>query len=152
VKHSFLLDENILYHSIKGVDLYGNLDLSAMELVVLIARNCHHIRYNSFLLGRYKAHLAALRNEPARLLEPAFFERLFFGNSLKAVREDVEPPHLPANAHIPNEDIDVVRAALVSHPKFVTNDPALTEAITGCQHLHLTVLTPQQAMQFASQT
>jgi hypothetical protein len=152
VKHSFLLDENILYHSIKGVDLNGNQDLTAMELVVLIARNCHHIRYNSFLLGRYRLHLAALRNEPSRLLEPAFFERLFFGNSLKAVREDAVPPHLPASAHIPNEDVDVVRAALVSHPKFITNDPKLTAAINGCEHLHLTVLTPQQAMQYASET
>jgi hypothetical protein len=152
VKHSFLLDENILYHSIKGVDLYGNQDLTAMELVVLIARNCHHICYNSFLLGKYRLHLAALRNQPSKLLEPAFFERLFFGNSLKAVREDAEPPHLPASAHIPHEDIDVVRAALVSHPKFITNDPELMEAINGCQQLHLTVLTPQQAMQFASET
>lgn len=151
MKHSFLLDENILYHSIKGVDLYGNRDLSAMELVVLIARNCHHIRYNSFLLGRYRAHLAALRNEPTRLLEPAFFEILFFENSLKAVREDAEPPDLPASAHIPSEDIDVVRAALVSHPKFITNDPELREAINGCQQLHLTALTPQQAMEFAFQ-
>jgi hypothetical protein len=121
-----------------------------MELVVLIARNCHHICYNSFLLGRYRLHLAALRNERSRLLEPAFFERLFFGNSLKAVREEAEPPHLPASAHIPNEDIDVVRAALVSHPKFITNDPELMDAINDCQQLHLTALTPQQAMPFAS--
>jgi hypothetical protein len=152
VKHSFLLDENIFHHSIKGVDLHGNLDLTAMELVVLIARNCHHICYNSFLLGRYRRHLAALKNEPSRLLEPAFFERLFFGNSLKAVREDAQPPHLPASANIPNEDIDVVRAALISHPKFITNDPDLREAINGCEQLHLIALTPHQAMQFASET
>lgn len=152
MKHSFLLDENILYHSIKGVDLYGNQDLAAMELVVLIARNCHSIRYNSFLLERYRHHLAALKNEPSRLLEPAFFERLFFGNSLKAVREDADPPRLPASAKIPNEDIGVVRAALVSHPKFITNDPELMEAIKGCQQLQLIALNPQQAMQFASET
>jgi hypothetical protein len=84
-------------------------------------------------------------------LEPAFFERLFFGNSLKAVMEDDEPPPLPASAHIPNEDIDVVRAALVSHPKFITNDPELMDAINGCQSLHLMALTPRQAMQFASE-
>ena len=152
MKHSFLLDENILYHSIKGVDLYGNQDLAAVELVVLIARNCHHICYNPFLLERYRRHLAALRNEPSRLLEPAFFERLFFGNSLKAVREDEDPPRLPASANIPNEDIGVVRAALVSHPKFITNDPDLREAINACEQLHLTAMTPEQAMPFASET
>jgi hypothetical protein len=152
VKHSFLLDENILYHSIKGVDPYGNSDLVSMELVVRIARNCHHIRYNPFLLERYRHHLSALKNERWRLLEPAFFERLFFGNSLKAVREDAVPPPLPASAQIPNEDINVVRAALISHPKFITNDLKLLASINACQPLHLTALTPQQALQFASDT
>jgi hypothetical protein len=152
VKHSFLLDENILYHSIKGVDLNGNLDLTAMELVVLIAKNCHSIRYNAFLLGRYRNHLANLKNEPQKFLQPAFFETFFFGNSLKAVREDANPPHLPTSANIPNEDIDVVRAALISRPKFVTNDPDLRDAINACQALHLTAITPAQAVQFASET
>jgi hypothetical protein len=152
VKYSFLLDENLLYHSIKGVDLYGNLDLSSTQLVVLIAQNCHSIRYNPFLLARYRHHLSILKNEKSKILDPVFFERLFFGNSLKAVREDAEPPQLPVNAHIPNEDIDVVRAALISHPKFISNDPELREAINACQQLHLTALTPQDAMQFASQT
>jgi hypothetical protein len=152
VKHSFLLDENLFYHSVKGVDLYGNLDLSSTQLVVLIAQNCHSIRYNTFLLGRYRHHLSILKNEKSKILDPVFFERLFFGNSLKAVREDAEPPKLPANARIPNEDVDVVRAALVSHPKFISNDPELREAINGCQQLHLTALTPQDAMQFASET
>jgi hypothetical protein len=149
VKHTFLLDENILYHSIKGTDLHGNLDLTAMELVFLIAKNCHSIRYNAFLLERYRRHLAGLRNEPLKLLEPAFFERLLFGNSSKAVREDMNPPRLPASAQIPNEDIEVVRAALISHPKFVTNDPDLRNAINACEALHLTALTPAAALPFA---
>ncbi len=149
MKHSFLLDENILHHSIKGVDLHGNPDLAAMELVVLIARNCHSIRYNRFLLGRYTNHLRALRNERARILDPVFFERHFFANSAKAVLENVEPPRLPSSAKIPNEDTDVVRAALISHPKFITNDPTLRRAITDCAHLHLTALTPEEAIPFA---
>lgn len=152
MKHSFLLDENILYHSIKGTDAQGNLDLTAMQLVVLIAQNCHTIRFNRFLLGKYKLHLAALKNEPQKFMQPMFFETLFFGNSLKAIREDANPPHLPANAQIPNEDIDVVRAALISHPKFVTNDSDLRDAINACQHLHLTALTSAQAVPFASET
>jgi hypothetical protein len=152
VKHSFLLDENILYHSIKGVDLHGDLDLTAMQLVVLIAKNCHNIRFNPFLLGRYRQHLAALKNEPSKFLQPTFFETLFFGNSLKAVREDATPPRLPASANIPNEDVDVVRAALISRPKFVTNDTALMDAINACEALHLVAITPAQAIPLASET
>ncbi len=152
MKHSFLLDENLLYRSIQGVDPNGELGLASMHLVLLIAQNCHSIRYNSFLLTRYMHHLSILKNEKSKILDPLFFHRLFFGNSLKAVMEHAEPPPLPSSARIPNEDIDVVRAALVSHPKFITNDPDLMEAINSCQQLHLTALTPQQAMQFASQT
>jgi len=152
VKHSFLLDENILYHSIKGVDLYGNPDLTAMQLLVMIATNCHSIRYNAYLLARYRHHLAALRDEPSKVLQPVFFQRFFFGNSVKAVMEDADPPPLPKNANIPNEDIDVVRAALISRPKFVTNDPDLRNAINACQALYLTAITPAQAVQLASET
>jgi hypothetical protein len=152
VKHSFLLDENILYHSIKGIDLQGNQDLAAMELVVRIARNCHSIRYNRFLLGRYTNHLNTLKNDPANILNPLFFQRHFFANSLKAIREDAEPPHLPSSANIPNEDVDVVRAALISHPKFITNDPELKQAILKCEQLHLTALSPGEAIQYALET
>jgi hypothetical protein len=152
VKHSFLLDENIFYLSIKGVDLRGNSDLTAMQLVTTIAQNCHSIRYNSFLLTRYRHHLGLLRNEPSRLLQPVFFERLFFGNSAKAVQEFSQPPALPASARIPNEDKDVVRAALISHPKFITSDPTLRDAINTCQHLHLRAMNPTEAMLFARDT
>lgn len=149
MKHSFLLDENIFYHAIKGTDLLGNEDLSAMDLVVNIARNCHSIRYNTFLLSRYNVHLERLAREPARVLQPLFFHRHFFANSLKAVREDAQPPNLPSSARIPNEDIDVVRAALISHPRFITNDPKLKHAINECEQLHLTALTPTEAMDLA---
>jgi hypothetical protein len=152
VKHSFLLDENILFHSIKGTDLHGNPDLTAMRLVILIATNCHSIRYNSVLLERYRHQLAKLKNERSKYLEPTFFYRFFFGNSLKAVMEDAEPPHLPQNAKIPDDDIPIVRAALISHPKLVTNDPTLMDAVNACEHLHLTALTPEQAMPFAAET
>lgn len=152
MKHSFLLDENIFYHSIKGTDLHGNPDLAAMQLVVLIATKCHSIRYNRFLLERYLGHLSSLANDRTKLLEPVFFQRHFFSNPLKAVIETAAPPHLPKNANIPNEDKDVVRAALVSHPKFVTNDPTLQRAINDCEALHLVALTPLQAMEFASET
>jgi len=87
VKHSFLLDENILYRSIQGVDPNGEFDLASMHLVLLIAQNCHSIRYNSFLLTRYMHHLSILKNEKSKMLDPLFFHRLFFGNSLKAFME-----------------------------------------------------------------
>ena len=152
MKHSFLLDENIFYLSIKGVDVHDQPDLTAIQLVTSIAKNCHSIRYNAFLLTRYRHHLALLKKEPSRLLQPVFFERLFFGNSAKAVQEFTDPPDLPANAQIPNEDIDVVRAALVSHPKFITSDTKLRDAINACEHLHLTAMNPSEAMVFASET
>jgi hypothetical protein len=152
VKHSFLLDENILFHSIKGTDLHGNDDLTAMRLVVLIATGCHHICYNSTLLDRYRRQLEKLKNERVGGLEPTFFYRFLFGNSLKAVMEYAPPPQLPSSAKIPDDDIPVVRAALVSHPKLVTNDPKLMKAVNACEQLHLTALDPAEAMRYATET
>ena len=152
MKHRFLLDENILFHSIRGTDLHGNDDLTATRLVVLIATGCHHICYNSTLLERYRKQLAKLKHERANGLEPTFFFRFFFGNSLKAVMEDVDPPALPKSAKIPDDDIEIVRAALISHPKLVTNDPKLMKAVNACEQLHLTALDPAEAMRYATET
>jgi len=42
-KHIFLLDDNIIEYGVKGTNKAGQSDLTCMELLVKIGRNCHKI-------------------------------------------------------------------------------------------------------------
>ncbi len=81
-------------------------------------------------------------------MQPAFFIQLF-ENSLKVAWEHDNPPALPSGCAIPAEDIDIVRTALISHPKFVTADHELLRAINSCEALHLRAITPADAIALA---
>ena len=152
MKYRFLLDENVLHHAIRGVDEHNSLDLTAAQLVLLIARNCHRVLLNRFLHARYQDHLKALERTRSGVLQPIFLLSQFVNNSAKVVWESDDPPNLPGSANIPAEDVEVVRAALISHPLFVTSDQKLREAINTCPALHLTALTPAEAIARAQES
>lgn len=82
-------------------------------------------------------------------LQPIYLLEELVHNSDKAISQYDDPPHLPAGAQIPREDEEVVRAALISHPVFVTNEPALVTAIRNCEALHLRALDSQEALALA---
>jgi len=83
---------------------------------------------------------------------PCSFSTQLVKNSLKIVWENENPPALPMGSIIPAEDIEVVRAALISHPKFITADRELREAINSCEALHLTAIRPAGALILANDT
>ncbi len=142
MKHNFLLDENILYLAIRGVDEHDDPDLTAMELLLLIAKNCHRITLNNELLKRYWHHLSRLVTKPAPGLPPVYFMTQFIKNSAKAAVDYADPPELPADVKIPTEDVHVVRAAMMVNAVVVTADGELREAINSQPALQLRALYP----------
>jgi hypothetical protein len=152
MKHHFLLDENIFHHAIKGVDRNDRPDLTCTKLVLQIASNCHRIILNGFLRERYRVHLRGLMTHRPGVLQPLFVLNELVLNSLKVVNELDQPPMLPSSCDVPAEDIEVVRAALISHPKFVTSDHKLMAAINRCEALHLRALSPSEAIILAADT
>lgn len=152
MKHHFLLDENLFHFAIEGVDKYGNPDLTCTHLLLFISSNCHRIVVNTFLRKRYSVHLESLKKKPAAVLQPTFVLTQLIHNSVKFVLQYEKPPQLPAQHGIPAEDVDVVRAALVSHPNFVTGDEKLRVAINHCHALHLNAIDPLAALLLAQDT
>lgn len=102
-------------------------------------------------MRRYQSALKELHGQGGPL-QPLFVLKNLVHNSEKAVPQYETPPKLPENAAIPEEDMEIVRAALITHPVFVTNEPALVTAIHDCEALHLRALGSQEALLLAQES
>jgi hypothetical protein len=150
VRQTFLLDENIIYHAINGVDEHDLPDLTAAELLVAISRICHRIFVHQDLIDRYNKALRRLREEPPRSPAALRFVSQLLYRSEKQSWAQGPLPELPEGLVVPGEDRDVVRAALLSRPILVTNDRRLGEAVNGYQQvLGLKALSARGALEFA---
>lgn len=152
MKHTFLLDENILYFAVKGVDEHENPDLTSAELLRLIAENCHKFILDRELANRYWRHIKELEQIPEPLQEAIALMRQLIINSEKGIWQFENPPPLPPGTNFPREDLHVITAALISWPIVVSGDPGLRDAINGQPALDLTALTPREALGLARET
>jgi rRNA-processing protein FCF1 len=150
VRQTFLLDENILYHAIQGVDRHDQPDQTAAELLKAIATICHAIFIHKYLVERYNSALKRLRERPPRSDVALDFVKQLLHNSAKAIWEYGHLPDLPENLTLPDEDRDIVRAALISKAILVTNDSKLRETVNAhYQILGLKALDAGEALELA---
>ena len=153
MKHRFLLDMNIVYYAVKGVDENRRPDGTCVDLFRLIQLNCHTMRMNDEVLARYKEHLAWLQRDREAVVESLRLVISLFQNSQKAVVEPVDPPSLPPGVEVPQNDKYIVRAALVSRPTVVTSDNALKRSITeNAATLGFSAVSPAEALELAKET
>ena len=85
MKHTFLLDENIPYLAIRGVDARDNPDLAATRLVFLIAKNCHKTVADEFLIRVAPTFVLKYNIRTRSLADPGAIEDVL------AVENDVVP-------------------------------------------------------------
>ena len=150
---NFLLDENILYHAIRGVDLHDQPDDTATRLIKKIVDVCHSLVIHEVVRVRYIKILDLLKRERAPFLSPAYFISQVLIRAEKRRFEYEELPALPEGcSDVPRKDEYLVRAALLSHPLFVTSDEALYGAIKNHPELGIEVLQPPEALQRAQST
>ena len=153
MKHRFLLDINIVYYAVKGVDENRRPDETCVNLFKLILLNCHTMRMDGVLLARYKEHLAWLQRDRESVVESLQLVNRLFQNSQKAVLESGNPPSLPQGIQVPQKDEYVVRAALMSQPVVVTSDNALRRSISEyAATLGFTAVGPAEAVELARES
>ena len=152
MKHKFLLDENILYFAINGVDENDAPHETSTILVTRIGLNCHTIVVSQFLLDRYWVHINHIlrQGRRARALEPVVFINQLLKNSQKWAVEWSECPPLPGGVVVPAEDVAIVRLALLAGARIVTGDSDLRLAVNGSAALNLQAVTPSEALVFAA--
>ncbi len=150
MRQTFLLDENIIYHAINGVDEDDQTDPTAADLLAAIAKICHGIFVHQSLIDRYNKALHKLSQYPPHSLAALNFVKQLLFRADKQNWAYGKLPALPETVGIPTEDRDIIRAALVSKPVFVTNDQDLRNVINHHHHvLGLRALDAQEALEFA---
>ena len=150
---NFLLDENILYHAIRGVDLHDQPDPTATRLVLTIIKVCHSLVIHNDLRLRYINILGGLKSERPRHLPPFDLFKQVMERADKRTFEYESLPALPEGcADIPRKDQYLVRAALISRPLFVTADGPLYDALRRHPELEIEVLRPHEALDRAQST
>lgn len=149
MKHRFLLDLNIIYHAVRGVDKYDNPDQTCAELLRLIGQNCHKIIVNGYLIGEYLSRLEELFRTKAPALPPIYFVQQLLFKAEKFSQETGALPAIPSHVSLPREDIEIVRSALVSRPILVAADGPLCDAVNKSASLGLLAMSPDSALGLA---
>ena len=150
MKHNFLLDENILYHAIRGLDLHDQPDDTATLLVRTIVEVCHSLIIHEVVRVRYIKILNLLRRERSRHLSPTYFFNQVLRRADKRTFEYEALPTLPEGcSDVPRKDEYLVRAALISRPLLVTADELLFDAIRNHPELRIEALRPHEALRRA---
>jgi hypothetical protein len=149
VKYLFLLDDNILYFAIRGVDRHDNPDDTAARLVHTIVEVCHSLVIHDVMRPRYIKILERLRRERPSHLPPGYFFNQLLKRADKRTFEFEDLPPLPAGCNVPREDEYLVQAALISRPLLVTGDEPLYNALKNHPGLGIEVLWPHEALERA---
>jgi hypothetical protein len=151
VRHKFLLDENILYHAIRGVDRHNEPDATAARLILTIAEVCHSLVIHQQVLIKYIKILDKLKQERSPFLPPASFINQLLRRLEKRDIQYDDLPGLPTGCDVPKKDEYLVQAALISHPLFVTADEPLYNALKNHPELGIEVLWPHEALERAKE-
>ena len=146
---NFLLDENIVYFAIRGVDRHDNRDHTAARLIQTIVEVCHSLVIHDEVRVRYVKILGKLRHERAPSLEPSYFFSQLLKRADKRTFQYGDLPTLPAECNVPRKDEYLVQAALISRPLLVTGDEPLYNALKNHPELGIEVLWPHEALQRA---
>lgn len=158
MKYHFVLDENLLYLGIKGVDERGNKDTSTAQLLLSILKNCHKIVVDKELNRRFKRHLKALEKiSRSESVIPGMdiFIRNLLQNKDKIIWHFLELEPAPDEPSIPKEDIHIVRIGYHFKAKVITADKELAEAISDSETLEkngVTALSPRDALELARES
>lgn len=152
-KKTFVVDENIIYHAINGVDHQNNTDTSSALFLELLAKNCHKIYWEKRMIQKYLKIIGKIKRERKPNPVPKFdlLMNQILLNQSKYTWVENEVPVLDDQTGVSSEDIFLIENSLHSGFPIVTNDGTLKEEIAAKENLNIEILTAKEAIPLVSQ-
>ncbi len=159
MKYKFIVDENIFYCAIRGVDEQDNNDNSSARFLALLLKNCHKMHLDKEYNRRYE------KNIQKKLESISLDEYIFPGidkliqeivhNSDKTIRDFSNALEIPNEDSIPRKDLYIARCANHFSAKIVTLDREFRDAVNAHSSLKqngVEALHPKDAIKFVTET
>lgn len=148
MKHTFVLDESILYHAIQVME--SKHFRPAAKVVELVAKNCHHqIAMDSILRKKSLAILDELRRDKkfaANAMMPVIEGILT--NPAKRLYSGKEAPPLQDESGYPQDDVFLIRIANQFNAILVADDHELIRSIENKPVGQVKALLSQDAISY----
>jgi len=153
MKHKFIVDENIFYCAIRGVDEYDNRDTSSARFLAYLLKNCHKICLDRECNKRFEKTIQTKlgnisKTEPV-LPEIDLMIQNIIHTSEKIIRDFSNSGEFPDDEKIPRKDLYLARCANYFSAKVVTLDMEFRGAINANSFLKergIEALDPKNAI------
>jgi len=153
MKHKFIVDENIFYCAIRGVDEYDNRDTSSARFLAYLLKNCHKICLDRDCNKRFEKTIQnklgnISKTEPV-LPEIDLLIQNIVHTSEKIIRDFSNSGEFPDDEKIPRKDLYLARCANYFSAKVVTLDREFRDAINANPFLKekgIEALRPEDAI------
>ena len=151
-KKTFVVDENIIYHAINGVDHQDNIDTSSSLFLELLAKNCHKIYWEKRMIQKYLSIIGRLKREKKAFPVSKFdllLRQILYNKSKYTLVENEIPP-LDDQVGISSEDVFLIENSLHSGYPIVSNDGTLKTEIEAKESLDIKILSAAEAIPLVS--
>ncbi len=153
MKYKFIVDENIFYCAVRGVDEYNEKDTSSARFLAYLLENCHKIFLDRECNSRFQKIICA-KIQRISITEPVLpgidlLIQDIIHTSEKIIRDFSESPQFPEEEKMPRKDLYIARCANHFSAKIVTLDKEFSEKINKHAYLRnkgVTALKPKEAI------
>lgn len=158
MKYKFIVDENIFYCAIRGVDEYDSIDTSSARFLAYLLQNCHKIYVDNECNRCYEKTIKnklkyMSKNEPVLPQVDLLIQNIFH-TSEKIIREFSDSLQFPDEATIPRKDVYIARCANHFSAKIVTLDKDFRDSVNNHAFLKqngVKALHPKDAIKLVSE-
>ncbi|MDD5472933.1 MAG: hypothetical protein PHU34_02170 [Candidatus Methanoperedens sp.] len=159
MKYKFVVDENIFYCAIRGVDEYDKKDTSSARFLAYLLQNCHKICLDKKCNKRFEKTIQIKlgkisKTEPV-LPEIDLLIQNIVHTSEKITRDFSNGGQFTDDERIPRKDLYLARCANQFSAKIVTLDRDFREAVNAHESLKqngVEAVHPKDAIKFVTET
>ncbi|VVB85071.1 Uncharacterised protein [uncultured archaeon] len=160
MKYKFIVDENIFYCAVRGVDEHNNKDYSSARFLMLLQKNCHKMHldkeYNRHYEKNIQNKLESISLKESDILGVGVAKIIqdIIHNSDKTIRKFSASLQFPNEAAIPRKDVYIARCANHFSAKIVTLDKDFRDAVNNHTFLNqngVKALHPKDAIKLVSE-